>query len=106
GRALDQALLLQPGHDSGRRGALHALQRREFARRERAVGVDRRERRGLARAEVGARLLAQPASGARDREPKPRGELAEVGLAGGGRAGWSVGGGGGVGRGGGRVVAV
>ena len=66
GVRLDEAELLEARDDAGRRRALDALALGELARRERAVALDGRERRGQGGAELAAplgseRLLAQPA---------------------------------------------
>ena len=73
--ALDEPALLEARDDARDRRALDALAGRELAGSQRTVAVDGGQRGGLRRAELLARLLTQPASGARDREAKPDGEI-------------------------------
>ena len=75
--AVDQPGLLEPREHARDRRALDALALGQLGRRQRPVALDRRERRGLGRAEPGARLLAQPARHARDVQAQAGGEVGE-----------------------------
>ena len=75
--AVDQPGLLEAREHARDRRALDALAVGELGRGQRPVALDRRERGGLGGAELGARLLAQPARHARDVQAQAGGEVGE-----------------------------